>query len=313
MAITVTAAESVATFDGVLLQVMVLTGIAGSPIGATAVQSSSAAAAHQANITVTGAGSQVYAASASVGLSSYGGNANTTVLTDHADSPNGLETAAGRTTSATGGAGSLSVGFSSPSTAGGAALLEILPSGTITEDGSSPAAVYNAAGASVTTASFTPPAGSLLVAMVGADANTSTVLTVSDSSSLTWTQQVVAQTTGALYAGVWTAQVPAGDATVSGQVAALALAAAAGTVAADATVAGVTGPLALAAPAGAAQSNAVVIAGPVAALTLTAPAGTAGSGIVSSVLPLNLDGSGIFQPGAQPQGPPLGGRYIREY
>ena len=207
-AITVTAAESVATFNGVLLTVKVLTGISGSPIGATAIQSSSTGAAHQASITTTQAGSQVYGAMACADTSAVQANSNSVLNGSQTDASNGLDTGTCRSTSATGTPGAITIGFNNTQ-AGGCALLEILPSGTITEDGSSPASIYSGTSStSVTTASFSPPAGSLLVAMVGADANTSTVVTVSDSSSLTWTQQAVAQTTGALYAGVWTAKVP---------------------------------------------------------------------------------------------------------
>lgn len=62
--------------------------------------------------------------------------------------------------------------------------------------------------------------------------------------------------------------------TVNGAVSALALASPAGSVTADGTVAGVLAGLALAAPAGAAQSNAVVVSGPVAQLLLSATAGS---------------------------------------
>lgn len=211
MSLTVTAAESGSTFPGVLLTVKVLTGIAASPIGATAIQSSNTAATRQASITTTQTGSQVYGALSAAETSTVLANSNSTLLGGQSDGPNGLDTGACRSTSATGTPGAIVIGFQNTGTGGGCALLEILPSGTITEDGSSPASIYSGSSSTtVTTASFSPPAGSLLVAMVGADANTSTVVTVSDSSSLTWTQQAVAQTTGALYAAVWTASVPAG-------------------------------------------------------------------------------------------------------
>lgn len=212
MAITVTANETGTTFNGVLLTVKVLTQVAASPIGATAVQSSSVAAAHQASITTTQTGSRVYGALASAGSgTAFTANANTTLYANQQDSSNGLYTGSCRSTSATGTPGAISIGASLPSTAGGCGLLEILANGTITEDASSPAAIYSGTGShTVTTASFTPPPGSLLVAMVAADASTATVIGVSDSSSLVWTQQVAAQTTGALYAGVWTAVVPGG-------------------------------------------------------------------------------------------------------
>lgn len=205
---TVTAAESGTTFPGVLLQVMVLTSAAGP--GNTATQSG--AAAHQATITITGAGSRVYYAAANASISAFSGASNLALLHDQADSPNGLETATAHSSSATTGAGSLLCGFSTPTAAGGAALLEITPSGTITEDASSPAAVYSGSSSTAaTTASFSPPLRSLLVAMVAADASTATVLGLSDTSGLglAWTQQVVSQTTGNLYSGVWTAQMPA--------------------------------------------------------------------------------------------------------
>ncbi len=210
-AITVTAAESGTTFPGVLLQVKVLTQatVAASP--ATAVQSSSVAAAHQASITTTAAGSLVYCAAVSSGVSSYVANGNTTLFTDHSDGPNSLETASGRQTTATGTPGAITIGFSSPVTPGGVACAEILAAGTITEDASSPAAAYGT-GTTVTTASFNPPQGCVLVAMTAADASTATVVTVSDSSGLVWTAQAVAQTTGALYAAVWTAVIPAAPA-----------------------------------------------------------------------------------------------------
>jgi len=209
--LTVTAAESGITFPGVLLQVVVLTGIAVSPIGATAIQSSSSSAPHEASITTTQTGSQVYAAAAAASTSVWTADANTTLYANQIDVSNGLGTGTGRSTSATVTPGAITLGFSSPTGAGGLALCEILPSGTITEDASAPPAIYSGSSSTtVTTASFSPPGGSLLVAMVGADASTSTVVTVSDSASLTWTQQAVAQTSGALYAGVWTAPVPGG-------------------------------------------------------------------------------------------------------
>lgn len=215
MSFTVTATEGGSTFAGVLLVVKVLTGISGSPIGNTATLAQpSGGGALQTSITTTAVGSQVYAASAYVGIQAYVGNGNTTTLADQPDATNGLETGAGRSTSATSSPGAISIGFSpTPAGNGTLALLEILPSGTITEDGSSPAAIYSGSGATtVTTASFAPPAGSLLVAMIGADANASTTMGVTDTSGLglTWTARVTAQASGALYAAVWTAAIPAG-------------------------------------------------------------------------------------------------------
>ena len=96
-------------------------------------------------------------------------------------------------------------------------LLEILPSGTITTDASSPASVDTFTAQTVTTAAFTPPPGSLLVAMVTAAATFGDAVTMSvtDSSGLlTWVQVVPAASTGNGYAGIWTAQVPQPGVTV---------------------------------------------------------------------------------------------------
>lgn len=210
MSITVTAAQSGTTFHGMLLRVDVLTsaGLAATP--ATAVQSSSAAAAHQASITTTVTGSKVYGALVTAGSTLFGAAAGTTLTDNFQDSPNGAFYGSCVTTSATGTPGATVVGAATPtSKAGGCALLEVLASGgSITLDGSSPAVATTTSLTTVTTAAFTPPAGSLLVAMVSSDASTATTVTVS-GGGLTWTQQVVAQTAGALYAAVWTATIPA--------------------------------------------------------------------------------------------------------
>lgn len=74
------------------------------------------------------------------------------------------------------------------------------------EDASGPAPVSNTGGASVTTASFTPPNGALLMALV--DSKGSGTMTVTDTSGLglTWTEQV--KQNGFGYSGIWTAQIP---------------------------------------------------------------------------------------------------------
>ena len=209
-AITVTATQSVATFPGMLLDVRVLTGTAASPIGANAsVVDGAGSITLAASVTTTQTGSVVYGGLLNVGSTPFTGNAEagTTILDSVADSGNGAVYGACVTTSATGTPGSTLVG-STISSRGGAAVLEILPSGTITEDGSTPSPVSTTSATTLTTASFDPPAGCTLVALVSADADGSTVMTVSDSSSLTWTQQVVAQASGAAYCAVWTAQIP---------------------------------------------------------------------------------------------------------
>jgi hypothetical protein len=207
VAITVTAAESGSTFTGVLCRVKVLTGVAAPAIGATATFAGTGA--QEASITTTVTGSLVYGAlktSSSTTLTAAG---TTTLFDNIVDSPNGEILGACRATAVTGTPGATTIGASAPSIGGQTALLEILPLGTITEDASSPASASDLTHTTVTTAAFTPPPGSLLVAIVSADANGSTVVTVS-GGGLAWTERVHSLAGGGAsgYAGVWTATVP---------------------------------------------------------------------------------------------------------
>ena len=221
-AFTVTAAQSVATFNGILLRLRVLTGIAASPIGASAeVTNGGVSITLAANVTTTKAGSLVYGGLIEVGPNAFTGTGqpSTTITDSVTDAPDGAVYGTCRTAAATVTPGAVLVG-STLSEKGGAAVLEILPSGTITEDPSSPASVSTITGTTITTAAFNPPLGSLLVAMVSADASAATVIGLTDTSGLglTWTQQVVAQSAGAAYAAVWTAPMPPAPAAQGGGV-----------------------------------------------------------------------------------------------
>lgn len=86
-------------------------------------------------------------------------------------------------------------------------LAEILASGTLAIDGSSPASAYAEATA-VTTASFTPPQPSLLVAMVSSNGSSGTTtmgLTDTSGLGLSWTEQQKENGSSSGYSGVWTA------------------------------------------------------------------------------------------------------------
>ena len=210
--VTVTASSGGAgASNGILLRVKVLTGVAAVQNGATAVQSSSASAAHQASITTTVTGSQVYGAMVSNTNTVFTANANTTIADNYGDSTNLEQYGTGRTTSATGTPGALSVGASAPSQGGGCALAEILPQGTIYEDPSAPAVAVNEAGTSVTTAGFIPPGGSLLVALVCADGGAGIETMTVSGGGVTWTEVSHANVSGANYAGVWVAVAPMPD------------------------------------------------------------------------------------------------------
>jgi len=96
-----------------------------------------------------------------------------------------------------------------PKTAGGIAAVEIPASGTLLEDPSSPPAV-TASGTSVSTAHFTPPMGSLLVAMVAAAGTGACVQLCDDNGMLQWTELCRYSSPTGGYAGVWAAVVVCG-------------------------------------------------------------------------------------------------------
>lgn len=206
MSLTVTATQGGASANGLLLRVKVLTGVAATQNGATA----SAAATCSVSITTTVTGSRVYGAvSNGAGIAA---DASTTLIDNFTDSTNSEVYGSFKATSATGTPGAVAVGASGGDAFGDVAAVEILASGTITEDASGPVVVTTMTATTVTTASFTPPPGALLVAMIGSDgaANGSTVTTMTvTGGGLTWTQAAHAATPGSCYAGVWTAQVPA--------------------------------------------------------------------------------------------------------
>jgi hypothetical protein len=219
VALTVTAAQSGSgASDGIALTVKVLTGAAASPAGATA--QSGTVTTPELAITPDATGSLVYGALVNgASATAFTAAAGTTFTQNQTWAGDATTFATFRGTSTTTSGTPVTLGATAPTETAGRlqiALLEILASGTLAEDPSSPAVAYTNTATSVPTASFSPPAGSLLVAMVASDcsgtAGQSMTMTVSDSSGLTWTQWVTADVTAGTgtfqVASVWTAQVP---------------------------------------------------------------------------------------------------------
>lgn len=207
MSMTVTATQGGATYQGMLLRVMVLTGTAATQNGATA----SATAACSASITTTVSGSRVYGGITNG--ATFTADASTTLIDNFDDTTNTEFYGSFKTTSVTGTPGAVAVGANGGGDPfGDVAALEVLPSGTITEDASAPAVVTTGTATTLTTAAFTPPAGSLLVALIGScgDANgsTDTTMTVT-GGGLTWTEAAHGASPSSCYAGVWIARMPA--------------------------------------------------------------------------------------------------------
>ncbi len=214
MAITVTAtASGSGAINGLFLAVRVLNNAALTQSGSVA--QSVTATKPQLPITPGTSGSLVYGVAA-VGTSGTAFSsllANTTSI--FASSLVGGEywgayrSSAATTTSPT------TYGWGNPTETSGTlfvACAEIQSNGsTLTEDASTPAVASSGAAKTVTTASFTPPAGSVLVALVGSNWSGSSTLTqaVTDSAgAYTWTPLVQASAS-AQVSVVWVG-IPAG-------------------------------------------------------------------------------------------------------
>lgn len=206
MAITVTAtATGVSPSNGVNVRIFVFTGAkaAASQAGVTASQS--AAAAHQATIN-TAAGSEV--AGSLFGVSSFTFDAGSTSVDNINDATNGVQYGSFKSTAS----GSRTVGASAPTTAGGMAALEIQAATTLAHDASETGVLTtNKTGTSAVSPSFTPPPGSLVVAVVSLfGIGTVATASVTDTSGMTWTEKIAGHASGMGYAGIWIAQVPSG-------------------------------------------------------------------------------------------------------
>ena len=202
---------------GIALQVMVLdaAALAATPSkGYT--YSGDNIGTPETSITVSKAQSVVYGATWISGAATATAASGTTFISKYEDTYGGGGFAVGVFFEAgpTGGPGPVTVGASGPEEYSvGVACLEVLANPSVSTDSSTPAVVGSEWGTSVTTSLFTPPAGALLVALV-ATANDSVSLT--DSSGLTWTEEVndaqsdTIQIDGG-YAGVWTASLGGGE------------------------------------------------------------------------------------------------------
>jgi hypothetical protein len=205
----VTATQGGFTANGILLRVKVLTGAAGSPVGGTGSFASFTTGPAQCTVTTTAAGSMVYGGlmgfpAASTSLTAHAG---TTLLDSHHDTVNDNWYGTFQTTSVTGTPGATVVGSDTPSASGGysCGAVEILSAGTIQDDPSAPAVANTDSATTVTSDAFTPPDGSLLLALVGSDGgNGLTTMTVA-GGGVVWTELAKGQSTDGGYGGVWAA------------------------------------------------------------------------------------------------------------
>ena len=211
MAITVTATQGGSTGNGFMLRVFVITGAkpVATQTGAAVNQQVSASNTWTQSIT-TSANSNVYGAAAPFvsGLTFTGSNA--TIVDQINDATNGATWGTFHALGVT--AGATVRGFTTTNTpTGPEAMFEILAAATLAEDGSGPIAASTTGAGPLTTASFTPPAGSLLVACIASNggAGTTTFSLSNSGTALNWTQKSQNNPAGGDYAGIWIADIPA--------------------------------------------------------------------------------------------------------
>jgi hypothetical protein len=273
MSITVTATGSGAFANGISLRILIFqnAAAAGSQPGGTGASTT----AYDCAVTIAATGSYAVGACLAPSSKSLTAVSGTTMIDNIQDSTNNIRHGHFISTSTTSSTGSQTFGSSaSYSTDGQSAAAEIKASGTLTRDtGAEPAVATSTSSSAATTASFTPPAGYLVVALI---TGLCTGCSVSDTSGMTWTALKQAGSSANGYVGIWAAQVPSGT-SVTGVVAAATAAALAGSITAGATIAGPLPAATGAAPAGSVSAGATV-AGPVATATGAAPAGSTVTG-----------------------------------
>lgn len=221
MAFNVTATQGGSTSNGMMLSLRVLTGTAAKASQTGAHQTQSGAAAHSVSITPAELQSLllcvVYNNFGGSGISWYSGTSQIANITD---STHGAAYGSGYNGPVSSLANQSTFGSNS-SYNGACAAAEIFPASagvnTIVTDASTPAVASTTTDTAVSTASFAPPVGALLVALVACNGGGSTTMTMTDTSGLglTWTALAQVSTAGNGYAGVWITQVPVGGSAVT--------------------------------------------------------------------------------------------------
>src|ERR1035438_3369397 len=209
MSFTVTATQGGTPANGMALTIKVVTGAGAAGTTATSIT----VLAPELGITPAATGSWVYGAVTEHGATAFSSPANSTFSQNVVDAVNGDAYGTFRSTATTTNGTPVTLGAAAPTNTINLidiALAEIRAASTLAEDASSPAGVSTTAATTVSTAAFTPPPGSLLVAMVSADATGAGTVTMTvTGGGLAWTALAQANGTNTAYAGVWTAQVPA--------------------------------------------------------------------------------------------------------
>lgn len=216
LTVTVTQGHAGSTANGLLQRVLVLTNAAAAASQTGAVVTTNhpdTTPFYNRPVTTTVTGSIVYGACGDGATNAtFTAGTLTTILTQLQDATNGWAACTWKATSRTGTPGATTLGCSAPtSDTGSWAAAEILAAGgTLTQDPSSPLSSQTTTATTITSPSFTPPSGSLLVTLAAANSNDAALtLAITDTAGLTWRQLVFVN--GALFtaSAIWVADAPA--------------------------------------------------------------------------------------------------------
>lgn len=166
-------------------------GVAGEQITVTqvtgpgATANSDSANPPQISLTPAATGSIVYGAVVNpTNSTAFTPGAASTFSQNVSDATNTKAYGTFRSTGTTAAGTPVTTGGSAPAVAGLIAVAEVLAAGAIAEDASSPAGVNTLTGKTITTASFTPPAGALILVMVAANGSGAITMTITETGNL---------------------------------------------------------------------------------------------------------------------------------
>jgi hypothetical protein len=216
MAITVTATQGTDTFNGIALAVRVYTGAVEAGGASNTFHVSPGTGPAAVSLTPNASNSMLVFGTTLDTSGTFTAAANN-AYDNNSFAPFGVGIGDGHYTGTVTSGTPVTVGSSAPTASDhyNCAAYEIRPSGGSTPalDGSGPAWATTSSAITVTTASFTPPAGSVLVALIESFASgtgSGQTMTVSDTSGLAWTQRAAlsyANQSEAVF--IFTATVPA--------------------------------------------------------------------------------------------------------
>ena len=236
--VTATQTGGAAEQAGMLMRILVLDNCASfttqetSAVAAVSGVTTATQDFNQGYITPTTPGSVIYGAAFGYKNGSYTVDAASTEIDNVADTVHSCQYMTAQSSAPTPATPKQIIfGWAtSPTISGGIAMCEILPATnvftaqpmTITADASSPDLAESDTSIDITTVSFSPPPGSLLVALVSSNSSgTATGNTVQVTSSVVgvnaatttapiWTEAIAGNTAGCGYAGVWVSYIPVG-------------------------------------------------------------------------------------------------------